>query len=1248
MRTDLSAGLLTAISKESINISVRGTIYKSRASFLVADLDDTYEASFAHSVGILAEPVAQDYKYSTAEAKPLTVYAESDVLKYQTPTTSPISLQYAAADVDTDDRARPAIVSDGVNDFIFYYYDDKLYRLTLSGTTVSTKEELQESSTSIWSSTEGICAIHALTKEKIVVLYVGPSGGIAGCYVYKSGVDWLTIDLPGEWINPETILDTTEDETYFKLHFSGAVLDGNGDIFIYVSQTHNGSVSGIRYSSQGIWSERFTSVPSDLSQFIISNAMVAPNGNIILCGQFQRVDDTDSFSSTYVYSLALWSLDGFTFSLDSDCLFALGDSTGSDAEDAMALRFMVAAKEGTIYFSDCGRFVTDDSPYYSDDENSESLSIVEAKIVKLSGSVDKMVLLLGNSDEVYSSNALVKRGNRCKIEVGYQMASSREWAQLMDGVITEIVTNEADGVRDMELHLTSASMYRAARMTHPFYMEMQSKQSHYDDLVDFSHLYDAASEIEYESWLIADFYNEGTLQPVELYREEEYEFQTIDLDTLGHTNLPVISELPLNIELYGWSRYGGTRYTKINNYDDNDDLPYVTCILYIEDDDENIRAVELNTYSSTYKYFIHEYLTTGQVGSYPVIVTGSTSDGLAVGDRIKRIGMRFEGNQQSYNEYQTVMAERVEIPEVVASVDVPGETWDDYERTIGPKTQNTFAVDREGWEFEDLSTGLGKMDGTREAGELCLSAVRPIITNQGWWQLDGCGTVAVTDATFQIVWEVAETADHVYSFGVVFTDATSQGTTLSGSSGTDTITILVGNNGKTIDYFYIKSVYDGKKDRVFTVSTVNLSGFTLPVSQSYWGKRLLTPGAQKVLLSTTPYTTMKCEVSAAFRIAGEDIWGGVVCLAKDGDNYIAARMNHEKVDLIKVRSGRTTVVATTAYTPPSDSEFWRILLRHTDGVFNIFVSDEFTDFNVPDWGAAELTHTWGSDDGAICTDEDVNHVGTYMFMDFTSALIAGWNPSTAPNVIGLVEGGKNDLGDFSSSGDLLIGNQVVAYQEKLDGATTGRATPAVGPYPGWRSFMAEASLVNWITGGTYYKGYGVGIYNYQDFPTGLLAKYYDAPDIRRWFKHYILAVDNGENWIITRTDFSPSVFYEDESESVSTDFDTKSISLNFVIQANQQQQVGPADRCYITVGFARLQFDDPDNMASVPNRSPIFQYDADVFGAVLEFSAHSENNDSTVEDMLDKILKLAGGEAKFPGGYELANKSLTTTPWEVA
>ena len=115
------------------------------------------------------------------------------------------------------------------------------------------------------------CAVHALSETEYILLYVTEGGISVG---YLNGTT-LTV-WPRRFMNPTVVYLDSSDDHIVNLNYSAALKFGTS-VFVYMSR-EAGSVIGVERKSDGKWSDTFEAVPSDLSQFKIANAFVAPNG----------------------------------------------------------------------------------------------------------------------------------------------------------------------------------------------------------------------------------------------------------------------------------------------------------------------------------------------------------------------------------------------------------------------------------------------------------------------------------------------------------------------------------------------------------------------------------------------------------------------------------------------------------------------------------------------------------------------------------------------------------------------------------------------------------------------------------------------------------------------------------------------------------------------------------------------------------------------------------------------------------
>ena len=136
-----------------------------------------------------------------------------------------------------------------------------------------------------------------------------------------------------------------------------------------------------------------------------------------------------------------------------------------------------------------------------------------------------------------------------------------------------------------------------------------------------------------------------------------------------------------------------------------------------------------------------------------------------------------------------------------------------------------------------------------------------------------------------------------------------------------------------------------------------------------------------------------------------------------------------------------------------------------------------------------------------------------------------------------------------------------------------------------------------------------------------------------------MASNSGYNWEVSDTDFKPFIY----TDGVQVFLKNRCACYGDQVAGDVH---GFYEKMWLTQGFENV---DPGaaEMQVHGEGAIAFLYDQNYELILYEFAAQSGHTDASVEDMLDKVMKLAGGEARFPGDITEASKTLSSTAWEI-
>jgi hypothetical protein len=1097
--------------------------------------------------------------------------------------------------------------------------------------------------------------VHALNATENILLWISEGGISVG---YLNGT---TLSTWGRrFMNPTVVYLDATDAHISALNFSSAI-QFDGSVFVYLSR-ESGTVMGVERKSDWMWSDTFEPVPADLSTFKIANAAIAPNGNLHLCGQFQRIDDKQSFSSSHVYCLDLWSGNGKVFSLDRFTLFAQEDTSVTIGND-FGLRYQIAFKEGSdydrVYFSDAGKVMSDTAPYWIGSTRSEHLVIPGHEIKKLSGDLaSQYMLVLSNNEEYYLDHPLVKVGNLAILEIGAKTGSDYEFYQSGQCIIASLGTDISDGVRRSTVGIVPESLWKAANMTHPFYLEIQSKQSLNDDMDEFDNLYDVSEDGTLPTQLAVDFWVEGELGNDWHNAGAVHDYTSADLKELGYDDYPVIEALPFTLEAYGWSRAGGNSHYEGGGDDPADSASpndNVTGFLVIEREEVQSTVYLTNITGNGYWPQTWDTGAHGRgTGALPVIINARTEDGLAIGDKIIKVGARL--TNPSTTDESTFYCERVELPAIMARLPQPViETWRDVDFWPPGGCQLEFVQmdvcgsegviegDHVG-EFTTLNLGCSDEHHAWKSIGYLLHA--PWILEHGnRWQdhPDQYGVLIFNITMIENLHldhpngsiKFAYPGDEGYFPGLTRDHDAAGNFTYDGE--TKDIETITSSSENTVDYnlrdgIYFEIVSDFHASHRWRINSITARSWNnaLPdvVLWTFDGsqcpeappvnriaKELQKIGVPKILFATKPYSTFNFSVATQVSLTGENAWGGCVGLGKDGSNYIVARASGDGVlEVAKVVNDTKVTLAATTYT--TSDTIW-LLFEHRDGFFRVFIKD-IADTAWPT--TPNLTYTWEEVDGVMSQDGDLMHVGVYALRDAPYVRICGFSLPNGQTYLGVMPPAEN-FSRMPASGTLNIDGIEYTYMSLV-----AAPTPIRGPFQGRNS----SSGWSYTSDGESYSGYAVEFTNFEWLTNSSNHDKYSG---------HILNYDSGFGWLLQTTDWKPTI----RTSGVTVNLRNR--SRNFVA-SDIGDNAGWSTKMWITGGFAGMAVAEGEGETVSAGTLAFLVSDTKV--VLSGFAASSGHEDATVEDLIDKLLRLCGGSASFPGDTVVSSHTLGVTEWTVA
>ncbi len=619
MRTVSEALRVAVQEKTSSRMYAKAVIDPSRTFFNTPTDDNPYDGG-DYSIPT-DTPVGQCTCYSPTQGAAVTFIADpsTGVLYSMVQGDSGKNNLGITADEDT----KPAVWDRGDGTAYLWYCNSSgtLKRSTInmsswavSGTITVTVDYLP----SEWTDVAG--SPHAISETQIVYVYLTSIGGLG--VGYHDGSRFYHWER--RFISPNML--TIKD---WSIYSAAALLDNR--IFVYSTDLDTGEVRGVRFQPfREKWSDSFTALPADLSRFDVGNA-VQSGGFIHMTGQFHRTDDLDDAK---VYSLALRSRDGFTFSWDR---FTLLSSLG--------YQFQIGLDQGgkQVYASDRNSVGVDDmSHFFVAVPNGRTEIGPPGDIVNFSiSSAESASMQLKGYDEAFIDHATIRKGSKLQAYVGYLAAGVIEWVLYQTYIIDAFNEGFSSGNRSISLGLQDMGSWMTSQLAFPFYSEILSKSSQYDDCDEKDRMYPVqTSDKEMFSFMHLDFWNNEewdgdgavsgtstrwrTSGPGCNYREDLTNDQgetdqllmaTCDMKTQPFLSAyPVIGTSDVDAKFYGWER------TTADGRPNSD--WYMYAVTAPPDDLDN-KTVTVGTLTSTYRKWPQED-PDNEDGSYPIEFTWTT------------------------------------------------------------------------------------------------------------------------------------------------------------------------------------------------------------------------------------------------------------------------------------------------------------------------------------------------------------------------------------------------------------------------------------------------------------------------------------------------------------------------------------------------------------------------------------------------------------------------------------------------
>jgi len=1034
---------------------------------------------------------------------------------------------------------------------------------------------------------------------------------------------------PGRIFDPVNVLpliDEYEDDSAQLINSGAAIL---GDkIFAYFTR-YDGAVQGIYYklaanNKDGSWSDFFIAIPEDLSNFDITSAFVY-NDRVFMAGRFYRQEE---FETNTVYTLLSYSNDGITFSLDRRILVS-----------QVNLRFSARYDEGSgdlVFFTDTQLYRTV-APYQVIGETTPSVDIV---LDNVGGDPQTgWTAKVKAGDELYLDNLYLDTGTYSKLEIGVHTTIDLEWLKYHDVVIARITTSFEDGVRGYDLSILPDGLWHTSSMTHPFYLELQGKQSILDLVKDKSNLYDVNSGAGPSWTLSCDFWT-----PEALAASGGLEYQTHAADTATDhwcadietfcTEYPVLGDAAtIEFRIFGWSRAGIDSGAPEPNPPDptptdspNDDF---YALMLVEDEDGVQTTIvslidELEDYSGGYSNPPQTYFPEGaRDGDYPVVYQmANPGEGL----KLIRVGARIISGSGA----TVYLPERVELPGITVHL-IPIEA-----STI----QAGFEVVEEEIEGPPFTVTGGTYPPPLPPSDEQFAYFATQRSFVDAW-LDFTSTVRINipitgqtrriHATLRM--RFMETSGYTNQFNIqdIIFPTIDNSWYDETREWTDDL-----EPGEHKDYnmgWWFAGGGHNNGTEYWTFESISIPGQGGP------GPGGDLPGAPPTVMMSTvkgvpsiafssrPYSAWNFDCAVRTKFKGPYTSVGPLGLGSDKDNFVLGYISEGKMGIAKIRGGRKTVlieqdkdiVGNTDY----DVRFW-----HRDGLFGLEVK-EIAAAAWPTRGiiaAYSLVYSWASADGDIVTNSDILHVGIYAFIDPPRFRTTGF--CSTETIIPVLPLDMDDTSldsdfvtDFPSTGEVDIDGTIYAYTGKNE-FFNDVDNPPNGPFQLRNYTDWGAPFVSDPGGGYTYQG-GMAVEFFQ-------FKWLDGATHSDDLEGAIVATNAGYAWLNQNTQWKAwittvgqVVWARERARHYSADIPDYSASCS--------------EKMYLVNGLTGVSLGAVSaEGVFYPEGTFVYIHSEDAV-ELRGFYASGGDHDNSIASLLKKFCRIAGTDAVFPGDILLAD-----------
>lgn len=1222
MRTVSNAVQTAITSYSSYKLSGKLVVYKSRVYF---ESYTDQSPTWAREEGNTSEnPISEACAYNSTIGKVVSVFAHTDGKIYMMVSSSatPIAVTISAATLPCDWNSRVGIFGNDI-----WYYNTSAsawYKATFNPTTLNAgTAACITANTSFHSGSTKKGAIYPVSATEAFILYFD-KGGIRVLFATSS----VVATSPARFIVPTEVL--TYADNVFMSHAAGAVRTSLG-ANLYITFP-DGSVKAIIFSfttsiSKGTWSDIFTAIQSDLSNFEIANAFIY-NNRIFLCGLFRR---SAQFSSTNRWTFLTWSDNGISFSFDRRILVS-----------AIQLRFQAVLDTVSqdIYFSAANRIHSENTPYQIN--GSSTLDFKNIDIVKIEGDPGTQLnIATVAAEDQYIDDDIVKNDSYATLWIRvYTNNTTYEDVKYVEGILGLVSESNENGAKSFRASLVPDGLWHTRSITDPFYMEIQGRETIGDTCTDLRNLYQVSAREK--PWpFVVDLwqYNKtgALVSPGIKSHTLGSEDRLFSLDLLSvFPSYPVLSEsevLGYVVFIYGWSRSGKIPPTATST----DPTPLSTLNdrfypIFILEDENGIQSTVVGTEAQKLSTYTRPPQTYGQVhsGSYPVsfVITNP-----GPGKKLIKVGVKVLAPAGNHGYFTTYYVERIEIQNLQVYTNISANGF-----TATPvKGQNDWTV---GDEIDNGIIDVTDANGTLISG-LVEDEYYALETVGGPWRVSSGSTQL---RIFQVNNSSSNSGDSSppwyyaypgvippYGVSVVPSDNFDEGITLRNyrlffRAESDHIYI----RPSYADGNFANNVVDADWEWHLSEANPPVRSAAIPnPTNSMPSIHLNKRGVEALMFSSTPYSAYNFEVITRWCLKGDYDTCGNIGFGYDADNYVVGYVQNQpypngSIFGIKIRRNGEWIeldswnCSLVTVSPSSSTVSFDLKFTYRDGVFSISVKSSLETEWQTGSGYTRSVEWDGTEVAELSQSSDYFHLGIYGLIDpprFRSTAFLTTS-RTIPTM-----GVDQDFDDgFDGSGGGTV--EILGDLYKWGGVLNSGDT-VMGPYQG----LVKRTLIP--------KHTSAGAYLY---PTAFgmeIGKFLWQSDVTNHaaYNTKILSTSEGYSSTITNTEFQ---------------FVPKLGGKNFYTRKSMRVygpsfQPGLPKKVWITKCLDNVTPVIPGVARYYKEGTAVYMVtrgNGDESINLLSFKASSGQDDYSISDILKNICQISGTGAVFPGDHTIASQTL--------